>query len=62
MGDGQGPLQHDGRAPAALGIRVQREGNPLYPGGLAPKRMRDVAMSQVGRGVQQQKETEECLL
>ena len=30
-------------------------GSPLYPGGLAPKRMRDVARGQDGRGKQQQK-------
>ena len=55
VGEGQGPLQPDGRAPAVLGKRVQREESPLYPGGLAPKRMRDVTMGQDGRGKQQQR-------
>ena len=30
---GLGPLQPDGKAPAVLGERVQREENPLHPGG-----------------------------
>ena len=30
---GLGPLQLDGKAPAVLGKRVQREENPLHPGG-----------------------------
>ena len=44
VGAGQGPLQPDGRAPAVLGMRVQRVESPLHPGGLAPKRMRNEAM------------------
>ena len=33
VGVGQGSLQPDGRAPAVLGKKVQREESPLYPGG-----------------------------
>ena len=38
-----------------LGKRVQREESPLYPGGLAPKRMRDMIMGKDVRGEQQQR-------
>ena len=56
VGVGQGPLQPDGMAPAVLEKRVQREESSLYPGGLAPKRMRDVIIGQDhDRGKQQQK-------
>ena len=52
---GLGPLQPDGKAPAVLGKRVQREENPLHPRGLAPKRMRDLTTGQDGQGEQQQR-------
>ena len=55
VGEGQGALQPDGRAPAVLRKRVEREESPLYPGGLAPKRMGDVTMGQDGRSKQQQR-------
>ena len=51
----QGPLQPNGRAPAVLGRREQREAGPLHPRGLAPKRLRNETMGQDGRGKQQQK-------
>ena len=54
-GGTQGPLQPDGRAPAVLGKREQREVDPLHPRGLAPKRLRDEIIEQDGRGKQQQK-------
>ena len=58
VGEGQGPLQPDGRAPAVLGERVQRGESLLYPRGLAPKsakRMGDEIMGKDGRGEQPQK-------
>jgi hypothetical protein len=54
-GVAQGPLQPNGRAPAVLGRREQREAGPLNPRGLAPKRLRNETMGQDGRGKQQQK-------
>ena len=55
VGLGQGPLQPDGKGPAVLGKRMQREGNPLHPRELTPKRMRDLATGQEGQGKQQQR-------
>ena len=55
VGVGQGPLQPDGKVPAVLGKRVQREGNPLHSLELAPKRMRDLATDRQGQGKQQQR-------
>ena len=55
VGLGLGPLQPDGKAPAVLRKRVQREENPLHPKGLAPKRMRDLVTGQEGQGKQQQR-------
>ena len=49
----QGHLQPDGRAPAGLGKRVQREEGPLHPGGLAPKRMRGIILDNCGRQQQE---------
>ena len=48
VGEGHGPLQHDGRAPAMLGKRVQRGESPLYPRGLAPKRVGAVVVAAQG--------------
>ena len=52
MGEGQGPLPSDGRAPTVLGKRVQRVESSLYPGGVAPKRLRDETMGQNDQGRQ----------
>ena len=52
---GLGPQQPDGKAPAVLGKRVQREEDPLHPGGVAPKRMIGLITGQDGRGKQQQR-------
>ena len=41
VGEGQAPLQPDGRASAVLGKRVLKAESPLHQGGLAPKRRRD---------------------
>ena len=55
VGLGLGPLQPDGKSPAVLRKRVQREEDPLHPTGLAPKRMRDLVTGQESQGKQQQR-------
>ena len=55
LGQFKGPLQSDGKLPAVLGKRMQREGNPLHSRELAPKRMRDLATDREGQGKQQQR-------
>ena len=55
VGLGLGSLQSDGKAPAVLRKRVQREENPLHPKGLAPKRIRGLVTGQKGQGKQQQR-------
>ena len=44
VGEGQGPLHPDGRAPAVLGKTVQKVESSLHNGGLATKSMRNEAM------------------
>ena len=55
VGEGQGPLQPDGRAPAVLGKRMQRVESSRHPGRLAPKRLRNETMGQNDQGRQQQR-------
>ena len=52
VGEGQGPLQPDGRAPTMLGKRVQRVESSLHPRGGAPERLRNETMGQRGHGRQ----------
>ena len=44
VGEGQDPLQPDGRVPAVLGKMMQRVESSLHPRGLAPKRLRNETM------------------
>ena len=55
VGEGQGPLQPDGRVSAMLGKRVQNVESSLHPGGAAPERLRNETMGQKDHGRQQQR-------